>query len=147
MLSDIILSIENGGVSLVTKASEVVVDEILKAGRPPMIVPAESRSESTDPADWKQAVEGLLMRDFSLQDFANKKKKDKEKKEKEKDKDKKKDKTPTFNLFSAKPDFQNCNGWSLSVTNKDLKALQDTDVSIFLVNLNKVDLIIHKHHL
>lgn len=133
-------------VSLVIKAPEVVVDEILKAGRPPMIVPAESRSESKGPADWKQQlIEGLLMRESSLQDFANKKKnKDKEK---EKERDKKKDKTPTFNLFSAKPDFQNCNGWSLSVTNKDLKALQDTDVSIFLVNLNKVDHIIHKHHL
>lgn len=85
----------------------------------------------------------ILMRESYLQDFPNTKKKD----EKEKEKDKKKGKTPTFILFSATPDFQNCNGWSLSVTNKDWKALQDTDVSIFLVNLNKVDLIIHKYHL
>ncbi|KAK1288780.1 hypothetical protein QJS10_CPB19g00481 [Acorus calamus] len=36
----------------------------------------------------------------------------------------KKKKTKTFNLFSRKPDFENCNGWSLAVIGKDLHALK-----------------------
>ncbi|KAK1322934.1 hypothetical protein QJS10_CPA02g01063 [Acorus calamus] len=52
-------------------------------------------------------------------------------------KSKKKKKTKTFNLFSRKPDFENCNGWSLAVTGKDLHALKGSNIGVFMVNLTK----------
>lgn len=51
---------------------------------------------------------------------------------------KKNKKTKTYNIFSDDPDFQNCNGWSTVVSKKQLSALKDLDVSVFMVNLTKV---------
>ena len=44
----------------------------------------------------------------------------------------------SFNILDAKPDFENCNGWSLTVDKKDLKVLKRTNIGIFMVNLTKV---------
>ncbi|URD94866.1 Cupin [Musa troglodytarum] len=48
---------------------------------------------------------------------------------------KKKTKSKTFNFFGAKPDVENCNGWSTAVTHKDLKALKGSNLAAFMVNL------------
>ncbi|XP_031094861.1 vicilin-like seed storage protein At2g18540 isoform X2 [Ipomoea triloba] len=48
-----------------------------------------------------------------------------------------KKKTKTYNVFSHDPDFENCNGWSTVVSKKQLSALKDLDVSVFMVNLAK----------
>ncbi|CAL9152676.1 unnamed protein product [Musa hybrid cultivar] len=48
---------------------------------------------------------------------------------------KKKTKSKTFNFFRAKPDVENCNGWSTAVTHKDLKALKGSNLAAFMVNL------------
>ncbi|KAJ4971036.1 hypothetical protein NE237_004135 [Protea cynaroides] len=50
---------------------------------------------------------------------------------------KKKKANRTFNLFTPKPDFENCNGWSLEVDTKDLLALKGSNVGDFMVNLTK----------
>lgn len=51
---------------------------------------------------------------------------------------KKKTKSKTFNFFRAKPDVENCNGWSTAVTHKDLKALKGSNLAAFMVNLATV---------
>lgn len=44
-----------------------------------------------------------------------------------------------YNLFDAEPDFENCNGWSLTVNRKQAAhILKDTNVGLFMVNLTKV---------
>ena len=44
----------------------------------------------------------------------------------------------TYNIFDKGPDFQNCNGWSLTVARKQLKSLKTTHMGIFMVNLTTV---------
>ncbi|PWA48133.1 rmlC-like jelly roll fold protein [Artemisia annua] len=53
-----------------------------------------------------------------------------------KKKDKKK-KDKAYNILDAKHDVENCNGWSLVVTSKQLDAFKDSDFGIFMVNLTK----------
>ena len=44
-----------------------------------------------------------------------------------------------YNVFDEKPDFENCNGWSLTVNPKKVEhALGETNIGIFMVNLTKV---------
>ncbi|KAL5754711.1 hypothetical protein ACOSP7_022931 [Xanthoceras sorbifolium] len=47
------------------------------------------------------------------------------------------DKKKTFNIFDAKPDFKNCNGWSITVNKKELKLLKRSNIGVFMVNLTK----------
>ncbi|POO02577.1 Bicupin, oxalate decarboxylase/oxidase [Trema orientale] len=50
----------------------------------------------------------------------------------------KKKQTKAFNILEADPDFENCNGWSLTVTaKKAADLLRGTDIGLFLVNLTK----------
>lgn len=53
-------------------------------------------------------------------------------------KKKKKHGTKLFNVFDADKDFENCNGWSTTVTRKKLHALKGTDIGLFMVNLTEV---------
>ncbi|XP_054822936.1 vicilin-like seed storage protein At2g18540 [Prosopis cineraria] len=46
-----------------------------------------------------------------------------------------KKKPRTFNVFDKDPDFKNCHGWSLMVTLKHLKSLEQIDVGFLVVNL------------
>jgi hypothetical protein len=65
------------------------------------------------------------------EDFLNKKEKDKRK-------HKKSSKSKAFNFYSGKPDVENCYGWSRIMTNKDLDALEGSDIGMFMVNLTTV---------
>lgn len=49
-------------------------------------------------------------------------------------------KIKTFNVIDAKRDFENCNGWSLTVTQKRLHALKGSNIAAFMVNLTEVSL-------
>lgn len=51
---------------------------------------------------------------------------------------KKKKKTRTFNIIDADPDFENCNGRSLTVTKRNFHLLKDSSLGLFMVNLTKV---------
>lgn len=53
-------------------------------------------------------------------------------------KKKKKQKTRTYNVFDTKPDFENCNGWSLTVTRRQWELLEGTNIGLFMVNLTTV---------
>ncbi|KAI4327571.1 hypothetical protein L6164_020013 [Bauhinia variegata] len=44
-------------------------------------------------------------------------------------------KIKTYNIFQKNPDFQSCDGWSLTVTKKQLKSLKDTNIGFSMVNL------------
>ncbi|KAK6924325.1 Cupin 1 [Dillenia turbinata] len=49
----------------------------------------------------------------------------------------KKKKISTFNIQDADKDVENCNGWSLTVTRKNLHALKGSEIGVFMVNLTK----------
>lgn len=53
-------------------------------------------------------------------------------------KKKKKKEARTFNVLKEDPDFENCNGWSLTVTKSDLPSLKHSNIGVFYVNLTKV---------
>lgn len=55
----------------------------------------------------------------------------------------KKKKSELYNLFDEEPDFENCNGWSLTVNPKRAAdVLRGTNVGLFMVNLTKVSVTI-----
>lgn len=43
-----------------------------------------------------------------------------------------------YNIFDEKPDFENSNGWSLTVTKKKLHVLKGSNIGLFMVNLTEV---------
>lgn len=51
---------------------------------------------------------------------------------------KKKKKTRAFNILDADPDFENCNGRSLTVTKRNFHLLKGSNMGLFMVNLTKV---------
>lgn len=48
------------------------------------------------------------------------------------------DSNSALNIFRRRKDFQNSNGWSLSVNYRDLNALKGSNIGVFMVNLTKV---------
>ncbi|KAB2631832.1 globulin-1 S allele-like [Pyrus ussuriensis x Pyrus communis] len=50
---------------------------------------------------------------------------------------KKKKETTTYNIFDEDPDFENCNGWSLTVSKKNTHLLKGSNIGFFMVNLTK----------
>ncbi|KAK7309281.1 hypothetical protein RJT34_05865 [Clitoria ternatea] len=49
----------------------------------------------------------------------------------------KKKKLRTYNIFKNDPDFRNCYGWSVAVTNKKLKSLKRSNLGFMMVNLTR----------
>ncbi|KAI3840275.1 hypothetical protein MKW92_000524 [Papaver armeniacum] len=130
-LNDLVRGFENKVLQTAFNVPEEVLDEITKASKPPAIVHLTTTTKdkhSEDELDWRLGIiESLVKRGSSSSsssgdDYSN---------------GKKKKKTKTVNLFKRKPDFSNCNGWSIALTNKDVSALKDSDVGIFMVNLTK----------
>ena len=96
------------------KVSEDLVREITKGTQPPGIVHAEPTKETELDALLLQVFRrgrgGMLLSD-------NKKK--------------------PYNIFDEKPDFENSNGWSLTVTKKKLHLLKGSNIGLFMVNLTE----------
>ncbi|KAI9108169.1 hypothetical protein K1719_021042 [Acacia pycnantha] len=46
-----------------------------------------------------------------------------------------KNKPHKINVFERDPDFKNCHRWSLTVTQKNLRSLEQIDFSFLMVNL------------
>ncbi|KAI3869899.1 hypothetical protein MKX03_003025 [Papaver bracteatum] len=120
-LNYLVRGFENKVLQTAFNVPEEVLDEITKASKPPAIV------HSTTTTKDKHSEDDLVKRGSSSSsssgdDYSN---------------GKKKKKTNTVNLFKRKPDFSNCNGWSIALTNKDASALKDSDMGIFMVNLTK----------
>ncbi|KAH8503526.1 hypothetical protein H0E87_014707 [Populus deltoides] len=97
------------------KVPEEVLEELTSATKPPAVVHAVTKDQKS--VYWE--LEDRML-DFLI---GNKHKKTKE--------------TKTFNILDAKPDFENCNGWSLTVDKHSLKSLSDSNIGIFMVNLTK----------
>jgi hypothetical protein len=47
-------------------------------------------------------------------------------------------KLKTYNIFDNDPDFENCYGWTSTVTKKQLKRLKSHNIGVFMVNLTRV---------
>ena len=103
------------------QVSEQVIDELLDGTKPPIIT----------------HVDAFCRGDLSCD--LNKKKKDKKEKEDKKDKkDKEKKHEKLFNVFEGEKTFENCNGWSTVVTEKQLAALEGSSIGLFVVKLKAV---------
>lgn len=101
-----------------------MVEEIVSATRPPPIVHAPASETRTKYWEWEaRFLKTYLSSTGYLAEGPRSNKKMK-----------------TFNLFKADRDFENCNGWSLTVTRKDMHALKHSNVGVFMVNLTKVSL-------
>lgn len=109
--------------------SEEVIQTIKTAAKQPLIIQdVSSQPEEGQGRDW----EGRFMRVF-LSSLEGTKMENKKKKHKE---------SRAFNVYTADRDFENCNGWSLTVTSEDLEVLKDSNFGAFYVNLTKVSHII-----
>ncbi|KAL6867300.1 hypothetical protein ACP4OV_015324 [Aristida adscensionis] len=114
---------------------ERAVAEAIKSARtPPSIIPYNPEDEKEEKSNWTEELVDALLGVRDPEEFLNKKKKKDKHKHKGKDKDKK-SKSKAFNFYSGKPDVQNCYGWSRSMTNEDLDALQGSNIGMFMVNL------------
>nr|POE91573.1 vicilin-like seed storage protein [Quercus suber] len=101
------------------KVSEDLIRKIIKGTQPPGIVHAEPTKE-TETNFWE--LDDLLLQVFrrgrgGMLCGDNKKK--------------------PYNIFDEKPDFENSNGWSLTVTKKNLHLLKGSNIGLFMVNLTK----------
>ncbi|KAK4790692.1 hypothetical protein SAY86_017996 [Trapa natans] len=104
------------------KVPAELVDEILNATRPPAIIRAGATATSLPKKQVFWEWEARILKSYLVGgESLNKNKK----------------KTKAFNVFDADKDFENCNGWSLTVTKNDLRALKHADIGVFMVNLTK----------
>lgn len=102
-----------------------MVEEILNATRPPAIIHAAATSLPKKQILWEW--EARILKSYLVSGERV---------------DKNKKKMKTFNMFDADKDFENCNGWSLTVTKKDLRLLKQPDIGVFMVNLTKVSALV-----
>ncbi|KAF9678351.1 hypothetical protein SADUNF_Sadunf07G0025900 [Salix dunnii] len=114
-ISDLVLGFDRKVLQEAFKVHEEVLEELIGATKPPAVVHAVTKDQKS--VYWE--MEDRML-DFLI---GNKHKKTKE--------------TKTFNILDAKPDFENCNGWSLTVDRHSLKSLSDSNIGIFMVNLTK----------
>ncbi|KAK3148096.1 hypothetical protein QOZ80_3BG0290690 [Eleusine coracana subsp. coracana] len=111
-----------------------VAEAIKSTKSPPSIIPFNQEEEKDEESNWGVEIVDALLGVRDLEDeFLNKKKK--KDKHKHNEKKEKKSKSKTFNFYSGKPDVENCYGWSRTMTNKDLDALEGSNIGMFIVNL------------
>ncbi|KAK9076855.1 hypothetical protein SSX86_005189 [Deinandra increscens subsp. villosa] len=123
-VGDLLLGFDDKVLQAALNVNQEVLDELRSAGRQSMIVHGVSKVPELFDVHYRnmRAFLGLIENGLIME--ANKKSK-KSKKEK------------AYNVLEAKHDFENCNGWSLVVTSKQLDVLTDSDFGIFMVNLTK----------
>ncbi|KAJ6678578.1 PREPROMP73 [Salix viminalis] len=114
-INDLVLGFDRKVLQEAFKVHEEVLEELISAKRPPAVVHAVTMGQKS--VYWE--LEGRML-DFLT---GNKHKKTKGAK--------------TFNILDAEPDFENCNGWSLTVDRNSLRSLGDSNIGIFMVNLTK----------
>ncbi|RZS16256.1 hypothetical protein BHM03_00048221 [Ensete ventricosum] len=106
------------GVSHGDEVSEETILAIKWVEKPPSIVPLPHTSKTVSFG----ALRGIRSLAADDEEVTNKKK------------------TKAFNFFKAKPDVENCNGWSTALSHKDLKALKGSNFEAFMVNLSRVSM-------
>lgn len=114
-----------------TKVSEETIQAIKRAEKPPLIIPFLHKNEiSMMETQTHTRIKDYFMSEPALRRITSDTHDELAKKNKNKNK--------KFNFFEAKPDVENCNGWSTVLTHKDLKALKSSHIEAFMVNLSKV---------
>ncbi|XVE82660.1 hypothetical protein DITRI_Ditri16bG0023900 [Diplodiscus trichospermus] len=120
-ISDVVLGFDSKVLQAAFKVPEDVIEEIMKATKPPAIIHAVQKKKIF--CEWQaRLLKAFLGSNMDGFDSIN---------------GKKKKKTKAYNVLEADPDFQNCNGWSLTVNQNDLKLLSDSNIGVFMVNLTK----------
>ncbi|KAE8647587.1 vicilin-like seed storage protein At2g18540 [Cucumis sativus] len=105
-------------------APDEVIEEIMNAKRPPLIVHAAAptpsiKAKSSSPWEFEaRLLKSFLGGDASAIEFNKKKKK-----------------KGIYNVYEVDPDFENCNGWSLTVTKKNSHQLKGSNIGFLVVNL------------
>ncbi|XP_042388016.1 vicilin-like seed storage protein At2g18540 [Zingiber officinale] len=94
--------------------SEETIEAIKRVEKPPLIIPFLHNNEMMETHTWIRRITSDTHDELA-----------------------KKNKNKKFNFFKAKPDVENCNGWSTVLTHKDLKALESSHIEAFMVNLSK----------
>ncbi|XP_076912501.1 vicilin-like seed storage protein At4g36700 isoform X2 [Bidens hawaiensis] len=118
-VGDLLLGFDDKVLQAALNVNEVVLQELRSGGRQQMIVHGVSAANEMFEMHYRSMRAFLGLMGNGLIEV-NKNKKGK-----------------AFNILEAKHDFENCNGWSLVVTSKQMDALKDSDFGIFLVNLTK----------
>ncbi|KAL0378102.1 UNVERIFIED_CONTAM: Vicilin-like seed storage protein [Sesamum radiatum] len=120
-IRDMVLGFDRKVLQAAFKVPEEVIDELFNGTQQPTII---HRVPATKRTAWETEVEfvrGLLAsRSYNMFELNRKKRKESAR---------------LFNLFKEDKDFENCNGWSTTVTRKKLSALKGSNVGLFMVNL------------
>ncbi|KAL0449974.1 UNVERIFIED_CONTAM: Vicilin-like seed storage protein [Sesamum latifolium] len=120
-IRDMVLGFDRKVLQAAFKVPEEVIDELFNGTQQPTII---HRVPATKRTAWETEVEfvrGLLAsRSYNIFELNRKKRKESAR---------------LFNLFKEDKDFENCNGWSTTVTRKKLSALKGSNVGLFMVNL------------
>ncbi|CAN1121821.1 Vicilin-like seed storage protein At2g18540 [Linum perenne] len=125
-ISDLVLGFDNKLLQSAFGVSEDMIEEITSGPKPKGIVHAAASAESEDKKKKRIFYElenrflKVLAGGEGMSSFNGKNKKSK-----------------TFNILESKPDFENCNGWSLTVDKGNYKTLKGSHVGVFMVNLTK----------
>ncbi|GFP84440.1 vicilin-like antimicrobial peptides 2-2 [Phtheirospermum japonicum] len=120
-IRDMVLGFDREVLKAAFKVPEEVIDDLLNGTSPPAIIHGLPKTKKAAFEMEAQFVRSILgtgsYKIFEL----NKKKK--------------RSSVKLYNLFKEDKDFENCNGWSTTVTRKKLSALKGSDVGLFMVNL------------
>ncbi|KAL7101784.1 hypothetical protein ACP275_08G076300 [Erythranthe tilingii] len=124
-IRDMVLGFDSKVLQAAFNVPAEVIDEILNGTKPPAIIHGVTKTKKST-SSWEvetQFVRALLRSNvYNYNIFETNKKK-------------KKTSVKLFNLFRESKDFENCNGWSTTVTRKKLSALKGSNIGLFMVNL------------
>lgn len=111
------------------KVPEEVLRTLRDATKPPLITSAlpRNRTQGLEEDTWQSRFVKLFVRAEDVTDHLAMKPVVNSKK-----------KSSAYNVFDADPDFENVNGRSIVVDEKDMDALKGSSVGVFMVNLTKV---------
>lgn len=103
--------------------------KLRNATKPPLITSTlpRNRTKGLEEDTWQSRLVKLFVRAEDVTDHLAMKPVVNSKKE-----------SSAFNVFDADPDFENVNGQSIVVDEKDTDALKGSNVGVFMVNLTKV---------
>ncbi|KAK1415559.1 hypothetical protein QVD17_31342 [Tagetes erecta] len=118
-VGDLLLGFDAKILQAALNVDEEVIQGLKSGGRQPMIVHGVSKAEQVFEVHYRTMRAFFGFMENGMIEL-NKNKKDK-----------------AYNMLEAKHDFENCNGWSLIVTRKQMDALKDSDFGIFMVNLTR----------
>ncbi|XVF59588.1 hypothetical protein PTKIN_Ptkin07bG0287900 [Pterospermum kingtungense] len=121
-IRDVFLGFDSKVLQAAFKAPDGVIEEIMTATKPEAIIHAVEKEEKKI-GEWQaRLLKAFLGSNGDGFDSFN---------------GNKKKKTKAYNVLEADPDFENCNGWSITVDKHNLPSLKDSNFGVFMVNLTK----------